>query len=168
MMSVVSFARKYVPGFENSYLLQSAPQIGVRETRRIIGEYVFGVEDVIGGRKFDDGICRLAYMVDVHSGKGDGYTKDEDTGPGVPPPGDWYEIPYRCLVPKSIENVLTAGRCVSSTQAGHGAIRIMPACIAMGQAAGTSAALSIETNCTPRNIDIAEMIRRLRGQGTLV
>ena len=169
MMSIVAFARKYVPGFENAYLLRSAEHIGVRETRRITGEYIFSALDVVEARKFEDAICRLAYPVDVHSGKGDGYTKDEEySGPQAPPPGDWYEIPYRCLLPLRIENVLIAGRCVSSTQAGHGAIRIMPACVAMGQAAGVAAAISLESGVSPRMIDVSILLNRLKKQGALV
>jgi len=171
MMSVVAFARKYVPGFENAYLLRSPEHVGVRETRRIIGDYVFSADDVIEARKFDDAICRLAYPVDVHSGKGDGYTKSEEKGSGRPnnaPPGDWYEIPYRCLLPVGLANVLVAGRCVSSTQAGHGAIRIMPSCIAMGQAAGTAAALSLDAGVTPREVSVPILLDSLRKQGALV
>jgi hypothetical protein len=168
--ALAKFIRKYVPGFESAYLLQMAPQIGVRETRRITGEYVFSAEDVTSARKFDDAIARLAYPVDVHSGKGEGYTKDEEqvTTPGVPPPGDWYEIPYRCLIPVRTENLLVAGRCVSSTQAGHGAIRIIPCCAAMGQAAGAAAALSIRENVTPRKLDPKILLAELRKQGALV
>lgn len=174
MMSVVAFARRHVPGFEECYLLRSAAHVGVRETRRIAGEYVFSEDDVIDARKFEDAICRLAYPVDVHSGKGDGYTKEEEerekrsARPNVPPPGDWYEIPYRCLVPLGVENLLVAGRCVSSTQAGHGAIRIMPSCVAMGQAAGTAAAMSLRSEDTPRQLDGRLVREELRKQGALL
>ena len=173
MMSIVSFLRKYVPGFENSYLLRSAAHIGVRETRRIVGDYVFSEDDVEEGRKFPDCICRLAYPVDVHSGKGEGYVKSEGKTEqaarrGAPPAGDWYEIPYRCLLPKGLENILVAGKCVSSTQAGHGAIRIMPACIAMGQAAGTAAALSVQQGVSPRALDTNLLLDVLRSRGALV
>ena len=171
MVSIVAFVKKYVPGFENAYLLRSADHVGVRETRRIVGDYVFSTDDVISARKFEDAICRLAYPVDVHSGKGDGYTKDEGKGGGGPnnaPPGDWYEIPYRCLVPVGLDNVLVAGRCVSSTQAGHGAIRIMPSCIAMGQAAGTAAALSLDEGVSVREVNVASLLETLRKQGALV
>ena len=170
MMSVVAFVRKYVPGFENAYLLRSADHVGVRETRRIVGDYVFSAADVIEACKFEDAICRLAYPVDVHSGKGDGYTKAEerDDGPNNAPAGDWYEIPYRCLLPVGLENVLVAGRCVSSTQAGHGAIRIMPSCVAMGQAAGTAAALSLDEGVAVRDVDTDSLLSALRTQGALV
>lgn len=171
MMSVVSFVRKYVPGFEDSFLLRSASHVGVRETRRIMGDYVFSAQDVIGARKFDDAICRLAYPVDVHSGKGDGYTKQEEKGESVPnnaPPGDWYEIPYRCLLPRGLDNVLVAGRCVSSTQAGHGAIRIMPGCMAMGQAAGVAAAVSLDEGVAVRDVNRTALAQSLREQGALI
>ena len=169
MMSIVAFVRKYVPGFEDAYLLRSPVHIGVRETRRIVGEYVFGAADVVEARKFEDAICRLAYPVDVHSGTGKGYSKcEERIGQDAPKAGDWYEIPYRCLVPLGAENVLVAGRCVSSTQAGHGAIRIMPCCAAMGQAAGTAAALSIRSGRSPREIDVNALLQELRDQRALV
>ncbi|MGQ9455754.1 MAG: FAD-dependent oxidoreductase [Armatimonadota bacterium] len=173
MMSIISFLRKYVPGFENSYLLRSAAHVGIRETRRIVGDYVFSEDDVEEGRKFPDCICRLAYPVDIHSGKGEGYVKEERSKPqglrrGAPPAGDWYEVPYRCLLPRGLDNVIVAGRCVSSTQGGHGAIRIMPACIAMGQAAGTAAALSLQNRVTPRELDINVLINALRAQGALI
>ncbi len=173
MMSVVGFVRKYVPGFEDSYLLRSAAHVGVRETRRIMGDYVFSAQDVIEARKFEDAICRLAYPVDIHSGKGDGYTKEEEKPDSAPtpnnaPPGDWYEIPYRCLLPTGLDNVLVAGRCVSSTQAGHGAIRIMPGCMAMGQAAGVAAALSLDEGVPVRQIDTAALLESLRDQRALV
>lgn len=168
--ALIAFARKYVPGFEEAYLIQTATQIGVRETRRVMGEYIFSADDVIKARKFEDAIARLAYPVDVHSGKGDGYTKDEEqvTTPGIPPAGDWYEIPYRCLLPIGIDNLLVTGRCVSSTQAGHGAIRIIPCCAAMGQAAGTAAAVSIRENSTPRGLAPELLLTELRKQGALV
>ena len=173
MMSIVAFVRRYVPGFEEAYLLRSAAHVGVRETRRIIGDYVFSAEDVVRARKFPDSICRLAYPVDVHSGEGEGYIKDEErksneSVSGAPPPGDWYEIPCRCLFPKGIENVLVAGRCVSSTQAGQGAIRIMPACVAMGQAAGTAAALSVQHGVSPRVLSIDALLEALKEQGASI
>lgn len=169
MMSIVAFVKKYVPGFEKSYLVQSATHVGVRETRRIVGEHKFCAEDVLQARKFDDAVCRLAYPVDVHSGKGDGYTRQEEKElVRTPPPGDWYEIPYRCLVPLGIENVLVAGRCVSSTQEGHGAIRIMPSCAAMGEAAGMAAAMSLKHGVTPRELDGSRLRERLKETGALL
>jgi hypothetical protein len=169
MMSIVAFVKKYVPGFEDSHLVQSAPHVGVRESRRVVGEHKFCAQDVIEARKFEDAVCRLAYPVDIHSGKGDGYTREEEKEVvRTPPPGDWYEIPYRCLVPLKIENVLVAGRCASSTQEGHGAIRIMPSCAAMGEAAGMAAAMSLQQSTTPRSLDGRELRRRLKERGALL
>ena len=169
MMNLVRFFREYVPGFENSYLLRAPAQVGVRETRRIAGEYVFCAEDVEQARKFEDAIARLAYPVDVHDPSGGGYTRAEEKRRLItPPPGDWYEIPYRCLVPLGIENLLVAGRCVSSTHEGQGAIRIMPCCTAMGQAAGAAAALSIQAGVPPRRLDVEALKAVLREQGALV
>jgi len=166
--SVAAFARKHMPGFENAYLLRLPAHVGVRETRRIVGDYRFSEDDVAAGRKFDDCICRLAYPVDVHSGKGDGYTRSEERSrPQAPPPGDWYEIPYRCLLAKGVENLLTAGRCVSSSQAGHGAIRIMPACVATGEAAGVAAAVSLRANASVRAVDTSAVVSVLRERGAL-
>lgn len=168
--ALVKFVKKHIPGFESAYLLRVAAQIGVRETRRITGRYVFNGEDVAEARKFEDAIARLAYPVDVHSGKGEGYTKDEEmvVRPVMPPPGDWYEIPYRCLIPLGVESLLVAGRCVSSTQSGHGAIRIIPCCAATGQAAGAAAALSVHENVSVGNLDVDLLLAALRKQGAIV
>lgn len=168
--ALVKFVRNNIPGFESVRLLRVATQIGVRETRRITGEYIFSGEDVAGASKFDDAIARLAYPVDVHSSKGDGYTKDEDMvkRPVLPPAGDWYEIPYRCLTPLNVESLLVAGRCVSSTQSGHGAIRIIPCCAATGQAAGAAAALSLKQQVEPRKLDINLLLVNLRDQEAIV
>jgi hypothetical protein len=168
--ALMGFVKRYVPGFEDSCLLRTAAQIGVRETRRIIGEYVFGVEDIVSARKFDDAVARLAYPVDIHPGNGQGYNRQEELedGPVGPPAGDWYEIPYRCLLPLGVENLLVAGRCISSTQESNSAIRIMPCCAAVGQAAGTAAALSLKQDTTPRTLDRESLLRALRDQGALL
>lgn len=169
MMHLLKFIRKYIPGFEDSYIVRSPVHVGVRESRRIMGEYIFSSKDVAESRKFDDAICRLAYYVDVHKGKGTGYTRSEEKERIVQPiAGDYYEIPYRCLVPKNLDNILIAGRCVSSTQKGHGAIRIMPCCMAMGQAAGTAAALSCESGVPLNRVDIKLLQKKLRSDGALV
>ncbi len=169
MFQIINFVKKYVPGFENSYLIRSAEHVGVRESRRIVGKYQFTVDDVTKASKFEDAICRLAYWVDLHSGKGHGYTKSEEKSTiHKAPEGDYYEIPFRCLVPDKISNVLIAGRCVSSTHGGHGAIRVMPACVAMGQAAGTAAALSLKNNVCAEAVEAKELIKELRKQGALV
>lgn len=169
MVAVLSFARSSMPGFRNSYIVRSPAHVGVRESRRVMGKYVFDACDVAESHKFDDAICRLAYYVDIHKGKGTGYTRSEEKSKIIQPlPGDYYEIPYRCLVPEGVENILVAGRCVSSTQAGHGAIRIMPCCAAMGQAAGTAAAISAKSGIRLGNIEMTMLKDCLRADGALL
>lgn len=168
VMALVKFFRKYIPGFENAYLLQTAAQVGVRETRRVKGEYVFNADDILAGSKFIDAIVRSAYPVDIHSPMGKGYTRDDESTPIAPPPGDWYEVPYRCLVPLEVDDLLVAGRCVSATHEAQGAIRIMPTCMAMGQAAGTAAALCVKEGVTPRTLNTALLRKHLIEQGAII
>ena len=159
---LVDFFRKYVPGFENCTLIDSAPQIGVRETRHITGEYVLTEEDVLRARRFPDAIARVSFPIDIH---------DVTGGGGVfqgPKDGPYYTIPYRSLVPLRIDNLLLAGRCISATHEAHGSLRVMPPCFAMGQAAGTAASLAIETKTRPRDIDVGLLRRALEDQGALV
>ncbi|MCX6375643.1 MAG: FAD-dependent oxidoreductase [Armatimonadetes bacterium] len=168
--ALMKFFRKYVPGFENAYLLQTATQVGIRESRRVVGEYVFNADDVADGRKFPDAVMRSAYPVDVHSPTGKGYKRvEESTGrSGAPPPGDWYEVPYRCLVPVEVDNLLVAGRCLSATHEGQGAVRIMPNCMALGQAAGVAAALCVKNGMKPRILDTAMLRKHLLEQGAII
>ncbi len=139
----------------------SGVQIGVRETRRILGEYVMTAEDILEARKFDDAIARGAYPIDIHSPTGEGtYIKS-------PPAGESYDIPYRCLVPKKIEDLLVAGRCISTTHEAQSAIRVIPIVVAIGQAAGTAAALSARLGTTPRELDVSLLQNTLREQGAI-
>jgi hypothetical protein len=148
---LVSFLVSSVAGFENAYLQQTAAQIGIRETRRIRGEYTLTADDVLAARKFPDGIARCSYPIDIHSPTGAG-TIIRDV-----PRGDHYEIPYRCLVPIGVDNLLVAGRCVSATHEAQASLRVMPQCFAMGEAAGTAAALAVERSIPPREVDGHEL-----------
>ena len=166
--AVIDFSKKYIPGFENASLLKIAPMIGVREGRRIMGEYVFNEMDVAYSRKQKDCICRLAYPVDVHKSSGEGYSK-EAGAESVPTPkiDDWYEIPFRSLKTK-IPNLLVVGKCLSATQGGQGAARIMPCCIAQGQAAGVAMGLCVKNNISVNELNTDELLSTLRAQGALV
>ena len=167
--ALMKFFRKYIPGFESAYLLQTATQIGVRETRRVLGEYVFSAEDVISGRKFADAVLRSAYPIDIHSPVGKGYAREDDgKPPSAPPPGDWYEVPYRSLVPLEVDNLLVAGRCISATHEGQAAVRIMPNCMALGEAAGTAAALCAREGTVPRKLDPDVLRKQLLAQGAII
>jgi glycine/D-amino acid oxidase-like deaminating enzyme len=159
MRQIEAFLRKYVPGFEDAYVVQSGVQVGVRETRRVLGEYQLDVDDVLGARKFDDAIARGAYPVDIHNPKGSGTVLKRL------PPGEAYDIPLRCLLPRNTERVIVAGRCISGTHEAHSSYRVMPIVMATGQAAGVCAALASRRGTTPRNVPVREVQRELVRQG---
>jgi hypothetical protein len=152
---MVSFLKKYVAGFENSYLMKMGTQIGVRESRRVMGRYVLTADDVIKGRKFDDGVACGSYAIDIHNPAGTG-TKMIYLDEGI-----YYHIPYRCLVPPEIGNLIVASRCISATHEAHSSLRVMPTVWGIGQAGGTAAALCIKHGKTPRDIDSAELRKTL-------
>lgn len=152
----VAFCRRYLPGFANAYLVLSAPMVGVRESRRILGEYYLTTEDVLSGKKFEDAIARSNYPIDIHRNPG-----EEGGGLIKLPQGSFYEIPYRCLVPQKVENLLIAGRCLSASFEAQGSVRIQSNCRAMGEAAGLAAALSIQANITPRKLDGKKLRKEL-------
>jgi FAD dependent oxidoreductase len=159
MRQIAAFLRKYVPGFEDSYVVQSGVQVGVRETRRVLGEYQLNVDDVLGARKFDDAIARGAYPVDIHNPKGSGTVLKRL------PPGEAYDIPLRCLLPQNVERVIVAGRCISGTHEAHSSYRVMPIVMATGQAAGICAALAARQHRTPREVPVRDVQRELVRQG---
>jgi hypothetical protein len=134
------FMRDNIPGFENSIMLMSGTQIGVRESRRIIGEYVLTTEDILSARKFEDSIARGTYPLDIHSPDGKGsYLEDI-------PYGDYYTIPYRSLIPKGVSNLIVAGRPISASHEAHSSIRTMPICTCIGEAAGIATAIAAREN----------------------
>lgn len=150
---LILFAQKYLPGFENCYLSRVAYRNGIRESRRIVGEYMVTEEDIMSSRRFDDKIAVGGYVID-----------DEDTFEHKFPP-DNYDIPYRMLLPKKIDNLLVAGRCASASHIAMRATRMMPTCMAMGQAAGTAAALCVKENTIPCKLDIKLLQKTLAEQG---
>ena len=131
-----NFCKKYLPGFEKAYVCEIAPLIGVRESRRLIGQYVLTADDVLSARKFDDGIAKSNWPIDIHPST---IRKGEVASPlRRPPDGDYYQIPLRSLLPKEneIKNLIVAGRCLSATFEAQGSARIQANCWAMGEAAG--------------------------------
>lgn len=148
-----------IPGFESAHLQMTAAQIGVRESRRVVGEYMLTAEDLLSARKFDDCIARGSYPVDIHDPDGGGTVLKHLQ------PGESYDIPYRCLVPKDVDNLLIAGRPISSTHEAHSAIRVMPIAAAIGEAAGTAAAMCVKNNTIPRKLAVEELRRTLLAQG---
>jgi hypothetical protein len=159
LAQIARFLHDRVPGFEQSYVIQSGVQIGVRETRRVLGDYQLTGADVLSARSFEDVIARGAYPVDIHN----------PNGPGTIlrrlPPGRSYDIPLRTLLPRDIDNLLVAGRCISGDHVAHSSYRIMPISMATGQAAGVCAALAVRSGKAPREVPAAQVQRVLRAQG---
>ena len=153
-----AFLKESVPGFENSFVSRVADRVGIRESRRIKGEYTLTAEDVVEGRKFDDTVAKCNYPIDIHSPFGSS-TVFKKLGPGI-----YYEIPYRCMVPKKIDSLLVTGRAVSSTHEALSSMRIMPVCMALGQAAGTAAAISLKKRIRLRALDYADLRKALNEQ----
>jgi hypothetical protein len=160
---IVGFYRKHMKDFRDCYLIDTALYVGVRETRRIMGEYVLTKDDVLGSRRFHDEVALNNYNIDIHiPGSEYGAVPDRELFPEA---GKSYGIPYRCLLPKKAERVILSGRCISSTHEAQASIRIMPCCMATGQAAGTAAALSVKGKCLPRVLDAERLREELQEQG---
>ena len=159
LRQIAKFLRRHVPGFEDAYVAQSGVHAGVRETRRIIGDYRLTAEDVLAARKFDDVIARGSYPVDIHNPKGSGTVLRRL------PEGEAYDIPLRCLLPQGIEGLLVAGRCLSGSHEAHSSYRVMPIVMATGQAAGVCAALAAQRGVVPRAVPVVEVQDELLRQG---
>lgn len=144
---LISLLREKIPGFENCFLSSICPSLGVRETRRFCGIKRVSAEDALRGYVPDDSICLSGYKIDIHSGK--------DTGLFFKDIEEPFGIPYGCLVSSEINNLMFAGRCISTDPIAYGSLRVMPTCMAMGQAAAVGAVISIEENVSPSESDIS-------------
>jgi len=154
-----AFIRDNTPGFQDSYVVDIAPQIGIRETRRIIGPYQLTEDDVLGCADFDDSIGVNGWPVEAHV-QGDvefRFAPRESRG--------YNQLPYRMLVPQGIDNLLVAGRCASMTQRGQSSGRVTGPCFVMGQAAGTAADVALSSAVAARDVDAAQLQRRLEQDG---
>ena len=160
VQQVVRFMKKYVPGCEKMQLLQVASTLGVRETRHIKGKYKLTADDIMGRKHFEDAICTFAYAVDIHNSEGGGATFHQVN--------DYYTIPFRCLVPEKTENLLVAGRCISGTSEAAASYRVIPCCVATGQAAGTAAGLAVRKKERLEQLDMAELQKILIEQGAVI
>ena len=154
--------KAHIPGFESAHLSCIAPRVGVRETRRITGDYVLTRDDIVQGREFPDVVCRMSHHIDLHNNMKRGHT----TIPLETPRGE-YDVPYRCLVAKGVEGLLVAGKCVSTDHEAWGAMRIQANCLMTGQAAGVAAALAVKHGLTPRKLGVKELQNTLAGMGAL-
>ncbi|MBI3858104.1 MAG: FAD-dependent oxidoreductase [Planctomycetes bacterium] len=155
------FLRDRVPGYEQAHLAGFGVQIGIRETRRVQGAYRLTREDVLGARQFDDQIGLCGAPIEDHHG-------GADTAWQYLPDGRCVGIPYRTLVPQKRTNLLVAGRCFSATHDAHASVRSMAQCMAMGQAAGTAAAMAIRTGASPGEIDVPALLDTLRKTGAVL
>lgn len=148
---IVQLLTEEIPGFKNAYLMETGASIGIRETRRAIGEYVITGDDIRNGSKFDDVVARGSYGVDIH---GD---SDEENTMEYLEEGSWYDIPLRALIVKDADNLFAAGRCISSTREGQAAVRIMAISAGAGEACGAAAALAAREHMPVRDIDYDEL-----------
>lgn len=161
-MQLFEFFRRRVPGFESARIAGTGTQIGIRESRRIVGRYTLTRDDVLSGRKFDDAVARSAYPIDLHNPRGSGTTTHRLA------PGESYEIPYRCLVPVNREQLLVAGRCISTTHEALASTRLTPTVMTLGQAAGTASAIASARNIRVGEVDPGELRAQLVADGVLV
>ncbi len=158
-MALVRFFQTRVPGFERCRLAATPAQVGVRESRRIVGEYQLTGDDLLQARTFPDAVARSGYPIDIHNPKGDG------TSTVRLPAGRTYEIPYRCLVPLQVDDLLVAGRCISVTHEALASTRLTPTIMTLGQAAATAAVQSLQASVPPRHVDTDALRASLVAQG---
>ena len=160
--SVVTAFKNRIPGFEKAYLVFSSIRVGIREGRRIKGLYTLTEDEVVNRSEFGDGIARGAYPIDIHDPKGGNtqFTFIKEGGS--------YAVPYRCLIPNGSENLIVAGRCVSTTGKALGSVRLMACCMAQGQAAGTAAALAVQSGNNPAGVNIPQLKEKLVHEGAIL
>lgn len=152
--------------FSNAHLTQTGALLGIRETRRILGDYYLTIEDFTGLRSFPDEICRNCYCVDIHPTQDIAGTDKEGESTVRLGKGDSHGIPYRCLTPRGLTNVLVAGRSISTDRAVQGSTRVMPVCLSMGEAAGLAAAMAAQAEqADVHTIDTADLRQRLKQYG---
>ncbi len=159
MMELIDILRSGVPLFRNATVHSVAPQIGVRGTRRIKGRAYVSRDDFVNCARFPDGIARCNYPIDIHNPNGEG------TEITTIPKDNWYEIPFGCLLPKDMDNLIMACRAISSDKAAHGSFRVMPPVCSIGQAAGTAAVMALEKSIPVCDLDGVEVKERLIANG---
>lgn len=158
--TLIRFFRENLPGYENCKYIASGTTTGVRESRRVVGEYHITAEELAAGKRFDDVVVhRAEFIVDIHNPAGAGQA-EEKIQYVVP-----YDLPYGCFVPKGVDGLLTAGRCISGTHRAHASYRVMSICMAMGQAVGVAAALCARQGCQPRALDVKALQKELAALG---
>ena len=158
--TLIRFFRENLPGYENCKYIASGTTTGIRESRRVVGEYLITAEELAAGKRFDDVVVHKAeFIVDIHNPAGAGQA-EEKIQYVVP-----YDLPYGCFVPKGVDGLMTAGRCISGTHRAHASYRVMSICMAMGQAVGVAAALCARQGCQPRELDVKALQKELAALG---
>ena len=164
---IVDFLRRFAPGYEQCHLLTAAAMVGVRETRHFSAQYALTEEDIMAARVFPDWIATRAHFnFDIHNVKGAGLDEHGVQAKFSQPKG--YTIPYRCLLPQGVENLLLAGRDIAGTHKAHSNYRVMPICANIGQGAGIAAALAAKRGIPPRQVPAADIQAVLLAQGVCV
>jgi hypothetical protein len=153
---ILNFFRKYLPGCHGAYLREIAPMLGIRESRRIMGDYVLTSGDLLEGRVFDDAVAMGGYHIDIHRPSGT-WVESRNV--------DAYTIPMRSLVARGVDGLLMAGKCLSATHEAVASTRVIPICMAQGEAAGTCAGLAVRARKPPRQVSIAQLQDTLAAQG---
>lgn len=157
---VTEFLRTHVDGYQDCRVKSTPSTLGVRETRRFVGEYVLSDQDLRAGRRFPDAVVhRASFIVDIHNPTGSAQAE------GVPEQVVPYDIPYRCLVPERVDSLVLSGRCISGTHRAHASYRVMSICMAIGEASGAAAALAAQAGVQPRELDPALIQRALQSRG---
>jgi hypothetical protein len=159
-LNLVDGFRDLIPGFKDAYLCDCEPELQIRESRRILGEYTMQLEDVMTGTGFADSIAVGGYFIDIHSAT-DAHGTWVRTDKG-------YGIPYRTMLPVQVENLLVTGRCISGTGQASASYRVMATCMALGQAAGAAASLCADRGCLPRGLDVDLLRKKLLEQDAIV
>lgn len=167
---LTAFCRTFLPGSEEAFVGVVAPMVGVRETRRIQGDYTLSVTDILDCARFEDSICRNHYPVDIHSVKGGAKLLHEREGQAPYfAPDAWHEIPYRCIVPQGVQNLLVPGRAASSTFEAQSSIRVQQNCHSMGEAAGIAAAWAAnDHDGRVRDVNVSALQGEIRRRGGVV
>ena len=159
---IYDFMKAHADGLEHSFLMMTAAEIGVRESRMIVGEYVLTEADCRACVRFEDAIAACNYDIDIHNPEGTG------TSHYLFPAGAYYTIPYRSLIPKSVSNMLVAGRCISSDHGAQASYRIMPVVCCIGEAAGTAIGLAAAQACAVRDVNVGKLQQTLKNNGAYI
>ena len=159
---MMTFLRENTEAYKDAFLVSGAASIGVRESRMLRGEHVLTADELIACTKFPDAIALGNYDIDIHNPEGAG------TSHRYFEPGEYYSIPYRCLLPKEFDNLLVGGRCISTTHEAQASIRIMPICATLGEAAGTAIGIAKKTGTNTHTVDIGQVQALLRKNGAAI